>query len=271
MAMAQWVRVRGAGIGKLVGDAIHLHGGKTIFAPGNPTGKLLSLNDSAVRLDSPFEPRSIIALWNNFHERAAKEGQNLPDFPLYFMKPTSSVIGPQDVIRRPRQPAGGEPVRVIYEAELGVVIGKECNEISEEEAADHVFGYTCVNDVTAPKILFGYESKVSFQQWSRSKGYNTFTPVGPSVTTGINPDGLQVQTILDGEVMQDYPVSDMVFSPMKTISMLSHVQTLLPGDLISLGTSVGAGPMESGQRVEINIPGVGNLSNTFADYEDSKH
>ncbi len=119
--------------------------------------------------------------------------------------------------------------------------------------------------MTAPRILFGeYKSKVSFQQWSRSKGYDTFTPLGPYVTTELEHDA-RVRTLLDGEVMQDYPVSDMVFSPMKTISMLSQVQTLMPGDLISLGTSVGAGPMDSGQRVEVHIPGVGRLSNTFMD------
>jgi len=210
----QWVRFShetkesgtAVNVGTLEGEKVHVYTGHDILHPGQNTGKELSLAD--VRLLAPLEPRSIVALWNNFHERAQKEGQQIPSFPLYFMKPTSSVIGPGDTVLRPlgKNHDDGEPTRVIYEAELGVVIGKECKDVSEAEAADYVFGYTCVNDVTAPRILTEFKSKMAFQQWSRSKGYDTFTPLGPAVITDIDPSGLQIKAVLDGETMQDYPV-----------------------------------------------------------------
>jgi 2-keto-4-pentenoate hydratase/2-oxohepta-3-ene-1,7-dioic acid hydratase in catechol pathway len=197
-------------------------------------------------------------LWNNFHERAQKESQTLPDVPLYFMKPITSVIGPGETIYRPR----GHQGRVIFEAELGIVIGSTCQEISEEEAVQYIFGYTCVNDVTAIEFLF--EDK-AFQQWTRSKGFDTFTPLGPWITTGIVPGGLQVMALQGDKVRQDYAVSDMIFSPMKIVSLMSHYQTLLPGDLICCGTSVGARTMKPGTSIDIVIPGIGKLSNQFDD------
>jgi len=258
-------------VGRLEEDNVIEYAGADIFTPLEPTGR--SFPVAQVKLLTPFEVRSIVALWNNFHERAKKENQSIPNFPLIFMKPTSSVIGPEQIIERPlgKNHDDGEPTRVIYEAELGVVIGKECKNVSEQDAADYVHGYTCVNDVTAPRILFEFKSKVPFQQWTRSKGYDTFTPVGPAVTTGVQSlRTMRVRAVLDGEVMQDYPVADMVFSPMKVVSMLSQVQTLMPGDLISLGTSVGAGPMNSGQRIDIEISGLPTLSNTFMDHPKAK-
>eukprot|EP00658_Telonema_sp_P-2_P056305 TRINITY_DN4476_c0_g1_i2.p1 TRINITY_DN4476_c0_g1~~TRINITY_DN4476_c0_g1_i2.p1 ORF type:complete len:277 (+),score=67.86 TRINITY_DN4476_c0_g1_i2:172-1002(+) len=269
-----WVRFEHAGainVGELVhsGTMVAQYSGTDLIDPGTPTGRSFAVDQ--VKLLAPIEPRSIVALWNNFHERAIQEGQQLPDFPLYFMKPTSSVIGPGDPVWRPlgKNRDDGAPVRVIYEAELGLVIKKECKCVSEEEAADYVLGYTCVNDVTAPKILFEFKSKVPFQQWSRSKGYDSFTPIGPYLTTDVDVSTVRVKAVLDGEVKQDYPVSDMVFSPMKAVSMLSHVQTLVPGDLISLGTSVGSGPMEGGQKIAIQIEGVGTLENVFMDQPPS--
>jgi len=207
---------------------------------------------------SPASTAFHFALWNNFHERAQKESQTLPDVPLYFMKPITSVIGPGQTIYRPR----GHQGRVIFEAELGIVIGSTCQEISEEEAVQYIFGYTCVNDVTAIEFLF--ENK-AFQQWTRCKGFDTFTPLGPWITTGINPGGLQVMALQGDKVRQNYPVSDMIFSPMKIVSLMSHYQTLLPGDLICCGTSVGARTMKPGTSIDIVIPGIGKLSNQFDD------
>jgi 2-keto-4-pentenoate hydratase/2-oxohepta-3-ene-1,7-dioic acid hydratase in catechol pathway len=174
------------------------------------------------------------------------------------MKPITSVIGPGETIYRPR----GHQGRVIFEAELGIVIGSTCQEISKEEAVQYIFGYTCVNDVTAIEFLF--EDK-AFQQWTRCKGFDTFTPLGPWITTGIDPGGLQVMALQGDKVRQDYPVSDMIFSPMEIVSLMSHYQTLLPGDLICCGTSVGARTMKPGSSIDIVIPRIGKLSNQFDD------
>lgn len=202
----RWVRFEyksRTSVGTLEEETVKEYSGTDILSPGHPTGSVIPL--SSVRLLSPVTPKSIVALWNNFHERAAQEGQAIPDFPLYFLKPTSSVVGPEDRIYRPlgKNKDDGAPVRVIYEAELGMLIGKRCSCVSESDALDYVFGYTCVNDVTAPRILFEFKSKVPFQQWSRSKGYDTFTPLGPVVTTDIAPDQLRVRVTLTSIWLSD--------------------------------------------------------------------
>ena len=168
--MAQWIRFdyqEKTAIGTLTGDAVSEYKGR-LFDNPQPTGRSIPFAD--VQLKAPLVPHSIFALWNNFHERAQKEGQTLPNVPLYFMKPLTSVIGPGQTIYRPR----GHHGRVIFEAELGIVVGSTCREVSEEEAGKYIFGYTCVNDVTAIEFLF--EDK-AFQQWTRCKGFDTFTPL----------------------------------------------------------------------------------------------
>ena len=256
--MAQWIRFdyqEKTAIGTLTGDAVSEYKGR-LFDNPQSTGRSIPFAD--VQLKAPLVPHSIFALWNNFHERAQKEGQTLPNVPLYFMKPLTSVIGPGQTIYRPR----GHNGRVIFEAELGIVVGSTCREVSEEKAGKYIFGYTCVNDVTAIEFLF--EDK-AFQQWTRCKGFDTFTPLGPWITTEIDPDGLQIMALQGDEVRQDYPVSDMIFSPMKIVSLMSHYHTLSPGDLICCGTSVGARTMKPGTRIDIEIPGIGKLSNPFDD------
>jgi 2-keto-4-pentenoate hydratase/2-oxohepta-3-ene-1,7-dioic acid hydratase in catechol pathway len=175
------------------------------------------------------------------------------------MKPVTSVIGPKETIYRPRGHAG----RVIFEAELGIVIGSECRNISAEQAPEHIFGYTCVNDVTAIEFLF--EDK-AFQQWTRSKGYDTFTPLGPVIETDVDPLALRVLAIQNGETRQDYPVADMIYNPFEIVAMMSEYQTLVPGDLICCGTSVGARTMKPGSEIEVSIPGIGSLVNPFDDF-----
>ena len=259
--MTSWVRFNWNSqttLGTLNGDEISLCSNE-LFAPAVLTGESVAL--SAVELLAPFTPNSILALWNNFHERAAAEGQTIPDTPLYFMKPVSSVIGPNETIYRPRGHSG----RVIFEAELGIVIGKRARHISAQQADEHIFGYTCVNDVTAIEFLFADKA---FQQWTRSKGYDTFTPVGPCINTDIDPAGLRVLALQGEETRQDYPVSDMIYSPQQIVAMLSEYQTLLPGDLICCGTSVGARTMKPGSQIEISIPGIGSLVNSFDDIAD---
>jgi len=257
--MTNWVRFERDGqpaLGMLNGDEIAVCG-NTLFDDAAPSGETLGLAE--VRLLAPFTPNSILALWNNFHERAEAEGQTIPETPLYFMKPVTSVIGPGDTIYRPR----GHTGRVIFEAELGIVIGKTCRQVTHAQADDYIFGYTCVNDVTAIEFLFADKA---FQQWTRSKGYDSFTPIGPCINTDIDPAGLRVLAIQGEETRQDYPVSDMIYSPQQIVAMLSEYQTLAPGDLICCGTSVGARTMKPGSEIEISIPGIGSLVNPFDDY-----
>ncbi len=257
--MTNWVRFElndNTHMGTLNGDQVSICS-NTLFEEPVLTGETVSLSE--VRLLAPYAPNSILALWNNFHERAAAEGQTIPATPLYFMKPVSSVIGPGDTIFRPRGHSG----RVIFEAELGIVVGKQCSNISAAQADEHIFGYTCVNDVTAIEFLF--EDK-AFQQWTRSKGYDSFTPLGPCINTEIDPGGLNILAIQDGETRQDYPVTDMIYSPQQIVAMISEYQTLVPGDLICCGTSVGARTMKPGTEIQISIPGIGTLVNHFDDF-----
>ena len=259
--MTSWVRFdwnNDTHLGTLDGDTISVCSNALFEAPV-ASGETVSLDE--VELLAPFTPNSILALWNNFHERAEAEGQTIPSTPLYFMKPVSSVTGPGQTIYRPR----GHQGRVIFEAELGIVIGRECRGIETGEADDYIFGYTCVNDVTAIEFLF--EDK-AFQQWSRSKGFDTFTPLGPCINSNIAPDDLHIQAIQNGETRQDYPVSDMIYGPRDIVAMISTYQTLVPGDLICLGTSVGARTMKPGTEIEVSIPGIGSLLNPFDDFPE---
>ena len=256
--MASWVRFNWNEKichGTLDGNNISICS-NALFAEPELTGETVALSE--VELLAPYQPNSILALWNNFHERAEAEGQTIPATPLYFMKPVTSIIGPNETIYRPR----GHQGRVIFEAELGIVIGKQCSNITADQANEHIFGYTCVNDATGIEFLF--EDK-AFQQWTRSKGFDTFTPIGPCINTEIDPAGLQILAIQNGEGRQDYPVSDMIFSPQQIVAMLSEYQTLVPGDLICCGTSVGARTMKPGTEIEVSIPGIGSLVNHFDD------
>jgi 2-keto-4-pentenoate hydratase/2-oxohepta-3-ene-1,7-dioic acid hydratase in catechol pathway len=257
--MASWVRFNWNGKtcrGTLDGDKISICN-NALFEESDFSGETVSLSET--ELLAPYTPNSILALWNNFYERAEAEGQTIPATPLYFMKPVTSVIGPNETIYRPR----GHQGRVIFEAELGIVIGKQCSGIAVDQADEHIFGYTCINDVTGIEFLF--EDK-AFQQWTRSKGFDTFTPIGPCINTAIDPAGLRILAIQNGEDRQDYPVSDMIFSPQQIVAMISEYQTLVPGDLICCGTSVGARTMKPDTEIQISIPGIGTLVNHFDDF-----
>jgi 2-keto-4-pentenoate hydratase/2-oxohepta-3-ene-1,7-dioic acid hydratase in catechol pathway len=151
-------------------------------------------------------------------------------------------------------------VKVVFEGELGIVIGKKATRVPERDALDHVFGYTCANDVTVADIL---NRDASFAQWVRAKGFDTFCPFGPAVATGLDPATLQVRTILNGDVRQDYPISDMRFSVEQLVSLISQDMTLYPGDIILCGTSIGVGSMKPGSTVEVEIAGIGKLSNRY--------
>ena len=255
--MTNWVRFRhqgATGFGVLTQSEIAVHDGE-MFGGAKPTGKVLSLCD--VELLAPTEPTKIVALWNNFHALAAKLQQPEPPEPLYLLKATTSVTAPGAVIARPASYDG----KTTYEGELGIVIGKTCTGVSAEEADDFIFGYTCVNDVTANDIL---NRDATFAQWARAKGFDGYGPFGPVITSGIDPASLVVRTILNGAERQNYPMSDMIFSAQELVSKISHDMTLLPGDLIACGTSVGVGVMKDPvNTVTVAIDGIGELTNEF--------
>ena len=253
--MTQWIRYKlknnKMAFGQLIKNVIHEHSGE-LFGKTQPTGNTRKLEE--VEIQTPVTPTNFLGLWNNFHSRAEKEGWDIPSEPLYFSKVASSYATHGQKIVRPINYDGP----VYFEAELGIVIGQECKEVSVEQAKENIFGYTCVNDVTALEIL-GRDK--SFPQWVRSKGFDTFCPFGPTIGTDVDIDTLVMRAILDGETKQEYKVSDMVFPPYKLVSLLSHYMTLLPGDVIACGTAGGSGPMSDGQTIEINIEGVGCLRN----------
>ncbi|MGH6984775.1 MAG: 2-dehydropantoate 2-reductase [Stellaceae bacterium] len=255
--MTQWVRFERdgrVGFGTLDGDTIAVHGGD-MFAGAKPTGE--TVKRSAVKFLAPCEPSKMVCLWNNFHQLAAKNNFATPPDPLYFLKANNAFCGPDTPIERPNSYSG----RIVYEGELGVVIGKKCSMVSEAEAPGYIFGYTCVNDVTAVDLL---KKDPSFDQWVRAKSFDTFGPFGPVITTGVDPMKLNIRTVLNNKEVQNYPVADMFFPPAKLVAAVSRDMTLMPGDIISCGTSLGAGVMpEAHNIIDVVIDGVGSLRNPF--------
>ena len=255
--MVQWVRCEALGqihFGYIDTNVVVLQDGSPWDAPV-ASGRSVPLAE--VRLLAPVQPRLFIGLWNNFHAAAVKAGNAIPQTPLYFLKSPGSIVEPEAEIIPPAGYAG----RTLYEGELGVVIGKRCSAVSEDEAEAAIFGYTCVNDVTALDLL---NEDASFPQWARAKSCDSFGPVGPVIATGLNWRDLVIRTRLGGRERQNYPAADMIFSPPAIISHLSREMTLLPGDLIACGTSLGALPMRAGMVVEVEIDGIGVLRNSMA-------
>ena len=251
----QWVRFQEGDtvrFGTLEGERVRVWHGNMFEYPqrGDRTIALADL-----RLLTPVQPTKVIALSNNFKALGAKLNLAEPAEPLYLVKTPNSYLEPGGTIRHP-----GGGAKVVFEGELGIVIGKTCKQVAERDAMAHVFGFTCANDVTVADIL---NRDASFAQWVRAKGFDTFCPFGPAVASGLDPEKLRVRTLLDGEVRQDYPVSDMRFSVAQLVSLISQDMSLLPGDIILCGTSVGVGSMKPGSTVEVEIAGIGRLSNRF--------
>lgn len=255
--MTQWIRFRHqdqTGFGTLSGQDIVVHHGDMFDSP-KANGKTLSLAD--VELLAPTTPSKVIALWNNFHALAAKLDVAEPAEPLYLLKAPTTVTAPNAVVRRPVSYEG----KVVYEGELAIVIGKTCSNVSVADADAYIYGYTCVNDITAADIL---DKDPTFRQWARAKGFDDFCPFGPAIVTGIDPSTLTVRTILNGSERQSYKISDMIFSAQELVSKISHDMTLLPGDIIACGTSLGVGAMKDPvNKVTVAIEGVGELTNEY--------
>lgn len=256
--MAKWVRLAhggGGAFGTLEEDgSVAIHRGDMFDQPV-ATGEVVPAG--AVVLRAPVRPGKFIGLWNNFHALAAKQGHAIPEVPLYFLKSPGSIVGPE----APVVPPPGYGGRVVYEGELGIVVGRRVTHADEDEAAAAIFGYTCVNDVTASDILTADDS---FPQWARAKSADGFGPVGPCIATGLDWAAQRVAVRLAGRARQDYPLADMIIPPARIVSLLSAEMTLEPGDLIACGTSVGVLPMRPGMVVEVEIGGIGTLRNVFA-------
>jgi 2-keto-4-pentenoate hydratase/2-oxohepta-3-ene-1,7-dioic acid hydratase in catechol pathway len=253
-----WLRFVHAGkpaFGVLEGEHVHVHEGD-MFA-GNRRSAT-TLEASSLEWLTPCEPSKFICLWNNFHASAAKQGLTLPTEPLWVIKARSACLAHRQPVVAPG--ADAYDGRVVYEGELGVVIGRRCRDVSEREAEQAIFGYTCVNDITAIELI-GRDP--AFPQWTRAKSFDTFGPFGPVIATGLDPMSLTVRTLVGGRERQNYPVSDIVFSPARIVSLLSREMTLEAGDLIACGTSVGVLPIRPGATLEVVIDGIGVLSNQY--------
>ncbi|MEE8364414.1 MAG: fumarylacetoacetate hydrolase family protein [Gammaproteobacteria bacterium] len=252
----KWVRyehARKQGFGILENDTILCHEGDMYQNPRG-TGEKLMIKE--VRLLAPCQPTKIVAMWNNFHQLAEAQNLELPEFPFYFIKPESCVSGPGAEIVHPN----GYDGRLIYEGELGIVIGKTCKGVSRANVAGYIFGYTCINDVTAIHLLFKYDA---FPQWTRSKSFDSFGIIGPCIADLDSPDSLRVRTLVNGEERQNYPVADMIFSPLDLVSLISGDMTLHPGDVIACGTSLGVKTMKPNTVVDVEIEGIGTLTNIY--------
>jgi 2-keto-4-pentenoate hydratase/2-oxohepta-3-ene-1,7-dioic acid hydratase in catechol pathway len=223
--------------------------GDPLYAGLDLTGQKVPLDD--VRLLAPVIPRSkVVCVGRNYARHAAELGGEVPDEPLIFLKPNTSVIGPGESILYPSQSSD-----VHYEGELAVVIGRICRDIAAADAAKVIFGYTVANDVTARDL------QAKDGQWSRAKGFDTFCPLGPWIETSLDPADLAITTELEGETKQDGRTSDMVFSVADIVEYVSSFMTLLPGDVILTGTPDGVGPMVVGDTVSVTIEGIGTLTN----------
>lgn len=220
-----------------------------IFGEINITDKLHNVN--GIKILPSCSPSKIIAIGLNYKDHAKEMGSALPEEPRIFLKPGTAVVGHEDKIIYPTHMSS----HVDYEGELAVVMGRKAKNVEEKDALEYVFGYTCLNDITARDL----QSKDI--QFTRAKGFDTFAPLGPVIETDVDPGDLKISTYLNGERKQHSRTSNLLFSVPKLVSFISNIMTLLPGDVISTGTPAGVGPMKSGDKVEVEIERIGRLTN----------
>ena len=213
-----------------------------------------------VRLLSPCEPSKVVCVGLNYRahiDEFKRDRAGVPEEPVLFIKPSTAVIGPGETIFYP-----GASLQVDYEAELAVVIGKKCRNAEPEEVRDFILGYTCGNDVTARDL------QRKDGQWTRGKGFDTFMPLGPWIETDYSGDSNRVRSYVNGELKQDSDTSKMIFPVPVLVSFISHIMTLMPGDVVMTGTPEGVGPMEPGDIVEVVLEGIGCLQNRVEKYRE---
>ncbi len=231
------------------GDIVVIDG-DPMFTGFDTTGERVPLAEAT--LLAPSIPRSkVVCVGKNYHDHAAEMGGTAPEAPLLFLKPNTSVIGPDDAIVIPPQSQ-----RVEHEGELAIVIGRIAKNVRVEDALDYVFGYTVAVDVTARDLQY------ADGQWARGKGFDTFCPLGPVIDTEFDSTQARLVTRVNGDIRQDAPLSDMIHSAAEIVAYSSSVWTMLPGDVILTGTPAGVGPLVSGDTIEVEIDGIGTLRNT---------
>jgi 2-keto-4-pentenoate hydratase/2-oxohepta-3-ene-1,7-dioic acid hydratase in catechol pathway len=234
--------------GVLEGEVLHELEGQP-FGRIETRGRTCRLDE--VKVLPPVLPQKIMAVGLNYRDHAAEFGLELPDEPVLFMKPPSSLLAHGGEIVYPQMSK-----RVDYEAELVLVCGKECRDITQDEAPAHILGYTCGNDVTARDL------QAKDFQWTRAKSFDTFCPLGPFIETDLDPADLAIELRLNGEVRQSSNTANMAFSPAELLSFVSRIMTFYPGDVIMTGTPSGVGEMLPGDTVEVAITGLDPLRNT---------
>ena len=233
--------------GALTDEEIRVLAG-TFFENPVPTGEDVPL--PSVKLLAPVLPSKVVAVGKNYADHAAEMGGEVPEEPVIFLKPSTSVIGPGDLIPYP-------PItqRVDHEAELAVVIGRLARRVRAEDAGRFILGFTCANDVTARDL------QAKDGQWARAKGFDGFCPLGPWIETELDPSDLAIEGRVNGEVRQSSRTSHLAFGPNELVEFVTGVMTLLPGDVILTGTPAGVGPLGVGDKVEVEIEGIGVLEN----------
>ncbi|SDG87691.1 fumarylacetoacetate hydrolase family protein [Desulfosporosinus hippei] len=248
----KFVRFRsnsGIGYGIIEGEKVRVLDGSFLNPLSKPTGTMLSIDE--VTLLAPVEPSKVVCVGLNYALHAQELEHSLPDDPVIFIKPETSVIGPDAEIVYPKISQ-----QVDYEAELAVVIGKTIKEATEIDAVEGIFGYTCANDVTARDL------QKKDGQWTRSKSFDTFCPIGPWVVTDLDSSQLDIQSTLNGEIKQSSNTRNFITPVPKLISFISQVMTLNPGDVVLTGTPEGVGPVRPGDEIVVKIQGIGELRNT---------
>ncbi len=218
--------------------------------PSDPQKGRNVFSIDTVRLLSPTAPLKVVAVGLNYLDHAKEMGMTPPEDPILFIKPSTSVIGPGDDIVMPVS-----STRVDYEGELAIIMGKRAKDVPVADAKGYIFGYTCLNDVTARDL------QAKDVQFTRAKSFDTFCPIGPWVETELDPYALPIETRLNGTTVQSSNTAQMKWGTYELVSFISSVMTLLPGDVIATGTPPGIGPMAPGDRVEVIITGLGTLAN----------
>lgn len=214
------------------------------------TSKTYQLKD--IQLLSPCEPSKVVCVGLNYKDHAKEVNLPLPEQPLLFLKPPTSVVGPNDDVIYPEQSN-----QIDYEAELAIVIGKEAKNVNEENANDYILGYTCANDVTARDLQF------DDGQWTRGKSFDTFCPIGPGIVDRVKLEEAKIELFVNGEVKQSSTLDQLIFKVDYLVSYISKVMTLKPGDVILTGTPHGIGPVERNNKMTVRIDGIGELENTL--------
>jgi len=222
----------------------------SIFGKFNVKKEKIPISDAT--LLPPVIPSKIVAIGANYKNHIKEMGRQIPEEPLIFLKPPSSLVGPNDIIVYPKMSK-----RVDYEGELALVIKKRAHLLRDEESTeDYILGYTCFNDVTARDL------QKKDVQFTRAKSFDTFAAVGPCIATDVEPEGLRLKTFLNGKLKQSSSLRNLIFPVPFIVRYISRIMTLEPGDIITTGTPAGVGPMSPGDRVDIQIEGIGTLSNT---------